>query len=293
MKIIFKKIILNCLLLFGAVSTVFSQEIHNIKAEQFQSEMFITYDILNALPSQMFLVKVDCIIDNHTHNVVSASGNGIGRVNAGPSKQIIWELSKDLKPVKSDNVKFKIYAIPISKPDEGGNHTESVSRGMSISDRKFQFMSLFTSSVDNYLEQIGNLVITIKTFGDRAFESRNDLKRIQDQVDKLNVVYEELQPKKEGIKQNIRSFWGSEAINCTSETFLNKILDEMHNSQIITLNGLVKDINDVLYDTKLKSSEREKKIQKIKLEIQIRSEILAPEVVDAKRRATALYQSLK
>lgn len=289
---IYRSSVLTGSIIFSSLR-VLSQEIHIVRAEQFQNDMYISYDILNALPSQVYLVKVDCIIDNQTYPVINASGNGFGRVNAGPSREIIWELTKDLKPIKSDNVYFKISAIPIDPSEPSVSSPDNPGRGMSLADRKFQFINLFTSNVDNYLEQVSNLVITIKMFGDRAFESRNDLQRIQNQVDKLNTVYEELQPQKEAFKQNIRSFWGSEAINCSSETFLNTILDELHSSQIMTLNSLVKEINDVLFDTRLKGSEREKKVQRIKLEIKIRSEILGPQVDAAKKRASALYQSLK
>jgi hypothetical protein len=108
------------ILLFGMVYLASSikassQEIHNVKAEQFQNEMFITYDILNALPSQVYLVKAECIIDNNTFNVSSATGNGFGRVNAGPSRQVIWEIGKDLKPIKSENVSFRILPLQFLK----------------------------------------------------------------------------------------------------------------------------------------------------------------------------------
>ncbi len=284
--------IILALLLVSFFPAVYSQKIENIKADQFQSEMFITYDILNALPSQVYFVKVECIIDGQAYPVASASGNGIGRVSAGPSRQIIWELNKDLKATKSDQIYFKINATPISE-SERNTPVESQPRGMSLSDRKFQFLSSFTSSVDNYLEQVFNLVTTLETFGERAFESRSDYQRLQNQVEKLNNAYEEIHPAKEGFKQNIRSYWGNEATNCSAETFLNRILDNLHRSQILTLNKLVKDINDIISNPKLKGSERAKVIQKITMEIGIRTPMLKSEVDIAKGDAKALYQSLK
>jgi hypothetical protein len=155
------------ILLFGMVYLASSikassQEIHNVKAEQFQNEMFITYDILNALPSQVYLVKAECIIDNNTFNVSSATGNGFGRVNAGPSRQVIWEIGKDLKPIKSENVSFRIFATAISQSDQAENFSENRSRGMSLADKKFEFINQFTTSIDNYLEKFITLSKLLK-----------------------------------------------------------------------------------------------------------------------------------
>lgn len=274
------------LLILGA--SLFGQKIENIKADQFREQVVITYDILNALPSETFLVKAECIVEGKSISMLHVSGNGVGRVKAGPSRQMIWEASKDVSSLESNQVYFKIIATPITE-----STGEEVSRGAPAVNQKARFLHLFTSSVDNYVEQVFNLVTTFETFGKRAFESRSDLVRLQNQVEKLNTVYEELQPSKEGFKQNIRSFYGSEAINCTSEAFLNRILDNMHRSYILTLNKVVKDINEVITNPKLKGAERAKIVQEIMIESRVRTSMLKEEVNMVKGDAKALYMMLR
>ena len=83
------------LLILGA--SLFGQKIENIKADQFREQVVITYDILNALPSETFLVKAECIVEGKSISMLHVSGNGVGRVKAGPSPPEIWGASKEVR----------------------------------------------------------------------------------------------------------------------------------------------------------------------------------------------------
>jgi hypothetical protein len=279
---------LNLLLTLLLHFSIIGQKIENIDHEQFGREIIISYDLNETIPSNFYKIKAECLIDGKIIPIVSANGNGFGNVKGGSSRKIAWDVLKDTPSLVGNQVSFKLVGIGI-----GTDLVATESMPKSVADQKAILLNELSRKTDTYLEQLYNLVTIFNSFGKTAFESRSDFNRIDTQVDKTNKAYEDLLPSKETYKQTTRSLWGSEAINCQFEGFLDKILDGIHRSYILPLNNTIKTINEIQNDASLRRPERTQKTERIKIEVEIRCSQLIEEVNTAKGDAKRLYELLR
>ena len=96
----------------------FSQEIVNIKAKQFDTNLNITYDIIGEQVGQLFDVSASYSIDGKSFKALKSTKGSIGKgVPGGVNNVIIWEVLKDVEDLKG-NLILKIDAVTETKtPD--------------------------------------------------------------------------------------------------------------------------------------------------------------------------------
>jgi len=110
-----KKILLfiSFIILFAIPSQ--AQQIENIKIKSLANKLNIIYDLTHEKAGQQFEVKLLCSTDggaNFNINVTSVTGDIGKNVYGGKDKIIIWDVLKDNKNLKSENVVFKLEATP-------------------------------------------------------------------------------------------------------------------------------------------------------------------------------------
>lgn len=172
-----------------------AQTIDNLQHQPFGDEVVITYDLNGTLPSQQFLVRAVCQNGSQTVTLQHTEGNGLGRVRGGQNRQIVWHVLDDAPELVGDKVTFTITALLM---DAGA--PEPLTRGsavVSTADRKAALYNELTAQIDTYLEQVFNEVTAFKNFGERAFESRTDLLKLDQQIQRTNNAYEKLLENKE------------------------------------------------------------------------------------------------
>ena len=277
------------LLFYMLPVTLYAQKIDNLRHDPFGSDIVLAYDLTGTLPSQQFLVKATCHNGPQVIDLQTTEGNGIGRVRGGTGRQIVWHVLRDIPELMGDNITFTLTAVMLQEQRDAPT-TPGVSP-ISLSDRKAALFNELTSLTDAYLEQVYNECTAFKTFGERAFESRSDLQRIDQQVARTNETYEKLLQNKETFRQRIRSLWGNEKLNADADQFFSRSLDQMHRSYLLPFNDTLKRINDVA-SGKLKTRERNELITRIKIELDIRTSQLREEIDSIKGDAKGFYAAL-
>ncbi|GAB3644149.1 hypothetical protein GCM10027423_47860 [Spirosoma arcticum] len=267
----------------------FAQKIDNLHHNPFGTDVVLSYDLTGTLPSQQFLVKATCQNGPQVIELQTTEGNGIGRVRGGAGRQIIWHVLRDVPELVGDNITFTVTAVILSEQRDSPAATTPVP--VSVSDRKAALYNELTAQTDTYLEQVYNECTAFTTFGERAFESRTELARIDKQVTRTNEAYEKLLQNKETFKQRIRSLWGNEKLNADADLFFSRSLDQMHRTHLLPFNETLKRINDVA-SGKLKTRERTDLIKSIKMELQIRTSMLLQEINSVKGDAKGFYANL-
>jgi hypothetical protein len=81
-------------------------------------------------------------------------------------------------------------------------------------------------------------------------------------------------------------------MNCQTETFFRRSIEQMHRTFLLPLNETVRKINE-LNARFTSKSERAKTIERLKLEIEIRTSQLDQEINSIKGDAKGLYAQLK
>lgn len=92
-----------------------AQQIENIRIKNLPDKLNIIYDLTHEKAGQQFDVKLFCSTDggaNFNMNVVSVNGDIGKNVYGGKDKIIVWDVLKDHKNLRSENVVFKIVATP-------------------------------------------------------------------------------------------------------------------------------------------------------------------------------------
>lgn len=266
----------------------YAQKIDNLRHDPFGSDIVLAYNLTGTLPSQQFLVKATCQNGPQVIELQTTEGNGIGRVRGGAGRQIVWHVLRDMPELVGDNITFTVTAVMLQEQRDAPATTAAP---VSVSDRKAALFNELTSLTDTYLEQVYNECTAFKTFGERAFESRSDLERIDRQVARTNETYEKLLQNKETFKQRIRSLWGNEKLNADADLFFSRSLDQMHRSFLLPFNDTLKRINDAA-SGKLKTRERNDLITRIKIELDIRTSQLREEIDSIKGDAKGFYAAL-
>ena len=266
-----------------------AQKIDNLRHDPFGNDIVLAYDLTGTLPSQQFLVKATCQNGAQIIELQTTEGNGIGRVRGGSGRQIVWHVLRDVPELVGDNVTFTVTAVLLQEQRDSPALVSTIP--ISLSDRKATLFNELTALTDTYLEQVYNEYTAFKTFGERAFESRSDLQRIDQQVTRTNEAYEKLLQNKEPFKQRIRSLWGNEKLNADADLFFSRSLDQMHRSFLLPFNDTLKRINDVA-SGKLKTRERNELIARIKIELDIRTSQLREEIDSVKGDAKGFYANL-
>ncbi len=270
-----------------------AQRIENIRHEAFGDKIVIKYDIIGATVNQRFMIRAYCNHNGKTTEITAASNSNWRDVKGGEDRQIVWEVlnEKGLQELIADNVSFTIAGEGYES--ESSTNT-NVNRGetLTIASKKSVLYGTITSQVDTYLEEVYNLITQYKNFGENAFESQSDLKRLDQRTERANEAYDKLLQNRRTFEQGVRDLWGSELLNCQTETFFKRTLDQMHRAFLLPLNDTVKQINELTRQYTSKS-ERNKKIERIKWEIEIRASQLEQEINSVKGDANGLYASLK
>ena len=277
------------LLLYAVPGTLYAQKIDNLRHDPFGNDIVLAYDLTGTLPSQQFLVKATCHNGPQIIELQTTEGNGIGRVRGGSGRQIVWHVLRDVPELVGDKITFTLTAVMLQ--EQRDTPTTSGTGPVSLSDRKAALFNELTSLTDTYLEQVYNECTAFETFGERAFESRDELKRIDQQITRTNETYEKLLQNKETFKQRIRSLWGNEKLNADADLFFSRSLDQMHRTHLLPFNETLKRINDVA-SGKLKPRERTDQIKSIKTELHIRTSMLLQEINSVKGDAKGFYANL-
>jgi hypothetical protein len=92
-----------------------AQQIENIRVKKLADKLNILYDLTKEKPGQLFDVKLLCSADggnNFNVTINTVSGDIGPDIYGGKEKMIIWEVLKDQKNLKSENVVFKVIATP-------------------------------------------------------------------------------------------------------------------------------------------------------------------------------------
>jgi hypothetical protein len=269
-----------------------AQRISNLSHEQFGDKIIIKYDIVGATSNQAFLVKATCNFSGKSIPVLHAENSNAWRVKGGDNRQIVWNVLQDVNELVDDQVTFTISATAFEDKQSDVPDNAATSRGMSVGNKKSLLYSELTAQTDTYLEEVYNMVTQFKNFGERAFESQADLKRLDMQTAKTNNAYDKLIGNRRMFEQSVRDLWGSELLNCQTETFFRRSLDQMHRTFLLPLNETVKKINDLSLKYTSKS-DRNKTIERLKLEIEIRTSQLDQEINSIKGDAKGFYADLK
>ncbi|RYC66899.1 MULTISPECIES: hypothetical protein [Spirosoma] len=273
---------------------VAGQKIENLRHEAFGSDVVIQYQLTGTRPSQQFLVKAICQNGTQTIALNHTEGNGVGRVRAqdGPDRQIVWHVTDDVPELVGDHITFTLTAVPVEGSAAVSRGAEEVAAPLSLADRRAVLYNELTGQTDTYLEQVYNEVTAFKNFGERAFESRTDLIRLDQQIQRTNEAYEKLLLNKEPFKQRIRSLWGNEKLNADADQFFSRSLDQMHRTFLLPFNETLRQINDVA-SGKFKPRERTERIQRIRIELEIRISQLLAEIESVKGDAKGFYTNLR
>lgn len=286
--------IVTYLLLSGCIldSTAFAQRITNLSHEQFGDKIIIKYDIVGATSNQSFLVKATCNSSGKSIPVLHAENSNAWKVKGGDNRQIVWNVLQDVNELVDDNVTFTVFATPFEDKQLDNSDNVTASRGMSIANKKSLLYADLTAQTETYLEEVYNMVTQFRSFGDRAFESQADLKRLDMQTTKTNSAYDKLIGNRRMFEQSVRDLWGSELLNCQTETFFRRSLDQMHRTFLLPLNETVRKINELSLKYTSKG-DRSKTIERLKLEIEIRTSQLDQEINSIKGDAKGFYADLK
>lgn len=285
--------LITYLLLNGCLLPIIAsaQRISNISHEQIGDKIVITYDIVGATSNQSFLIKAFCISGGKSIPLLHAENTNAWKVRGGDSRQIVWDVLQDVKELTDDNVTFSISATAFEDRLLDNSDKSIASRGLSIGNKKSLLYADLTAQTDTYLEEVYNMVTQFKGFGQRAFESQAELKRLDLQTTKTNVAYDRLMQNRRMFEQSINDLWNSALLNCQTETFFRRSLDQMHRTFLLPLNETVKEINEL--SQKFTRSDRSKRIERLKLEIEIRTSQLDQEINSIKGDAKGLYADLK
>ena len=267
-----------------------AQTIDNLRHDPFGTDIVLAYDLTGTLPSQQFLVKAACQNGSQVIELQTTEGNGIGRVRGGTGRQIVWHVLRDVPELVGDKITFTVTAVMLSEQRDASPSAANPVP-ISVSDRKAALYNELTAQTDTYLEQVYNECTAFKTFGERAFESRAELERIDKQVTRTNEAYEKLLQNKETFKQRIRSLWGNEKLNADADQFFSRSLDQMHRTHLLPFNETLKRMNDVA-SGKLKTRERTELIKTIKVELDVRTSMLLEEINSVKGDAKGFYANL-
>lgn len=110
-----KKLSFLFLILIIFAPLIRAQQIENIRVKNLPDKLNIIYDLTHEKAGQLFDVKLLCSVDGGvSFNINVATVNGdIGKnVYGGKDKIIVWDVLKDTKNLKSENVVFKLIATP-------------------------------------------------------------------------------------------------------------------------------------------------------------------------------------
>lgn len=269
-----------------------AQKIENLRHELFGNDIVLTYDLTNTLPSQQFLVKGVCQNGTQAIPLQSVEGNGLGRVRGGTNRQVVWRVLRDVPELVGEQITFTLTALLLENSEPQPLTRGAGGSSTSMADRKAMLFNDLTGQTDLYTEQVFNLAVAFQNYGARAFESRTDLLKLDQQVTRTNEAYEKLLQNKEPFKQQIRSLWGSEKLNADADQFFSRSLDQMHRAYLLPFNDTLKRINDVA-SGKLKPRDRNEQVNRIKIELDIRTSQLSKEIESVKGDAKRFYTNLQ
>jgi hypothetical protein len=286
-----------CLYLLGcyvSVDLCHAQRISNLRHEQFGEKIIIKYDIVGATSDQTFLINAVCNTGGKSIPLApdAVENSNWQNVKGGDNRQIVWSVLKQMNELVDEKVSFTIFAEGYSNQQAVAGEPQAPARGMSLSNKKSLVYADLTAQTDTYLEEVYNMVTQFRNFGIHAFESQADLKRLDQQTAKTNAAYDKLLQNRRPFEQTIRELWGSELMNCQTETFFRRSIEQMHRTFLLPLNETVRKINE-LNARFTSKSERAKTIERLKLEIEIRTSQLDQEINSIKGDAKGLYAQLK
>jgi hypothetical protein len=217
--------------------TAQAQKISRLSHEVSGSKIIIAYDISEARPEQSFEVSLYCSADNFQKPLQSVSGNGVGLVEGGGQKNVVWDVFSDRNELKG-NISFEIRALVVAEQKKN----TIIPAVENVTSRTGAY-NLISSTLEDYLNQVKDVKDAFRTNTDRDFNDRQAFEALSQTTLKYNAIFEKINKERPVYENFLEEYWKNPVTTTQFASLMEYTLGEVHRVSVLTLNQYVNELN--------------------------------------------------